>query len=145
MGRLPAMEGTAMASPRWKKIWRDLQLARGRMLMMVVAIAVSIFGVGTILSAYTILNREITRNYMNTNPASAFIELDRVDAGVVAAIRQQPAVAGAEATSWVQARIEIRPNEWRTLLLFVIPDFNALHIDRFQPEAGAWPPSQNSM
>src|SRR5512133_3910311 len=134
-------------SPRWKKLWRDLQLARGRMLMMVVAIAVSIFGVGTILGAYTILNREITRNYLGTNPASAFIELDRADDGVVEAIRRQQSlgVAGAEATSWLQARIEIRPNEWRPLLLFVIPDFNTLRIDRFQPEAGAWPPPQGTI
>lgn len=36
-----------MLSPRWKKLWRDLQSARGRMVMMVLAIAVSIFGVGT--------------------------------------------------------------------------------------------------
>ena len=62
-----------MNSPRWKKIIRDLQSAQGRMAMMVIAIAVSIFAVGMILTAYTVLSREMSRNYFGTNPASAFI------------------------------------------------------------------------
>ncbi len=129
-----------MVSPRWKKLWRDLQAAQGRMVMMVLAIAVSIFGVGTIMSAYTILTREVSRNYLDTNPASAFLELDKVDDTVVQSVLQQPNVADAEATSWVMARVEIKPNEWRPLLLFVIPDFNTLRLDKFLPESGAWPP-----
>lgn len=134
-----------MNSPRWKKLWRDLQAARGRMIMMVVAIAVSIFGVGTILSAYTILTREISRNYLGTNPASAFLELDRVDSALVESVREQPNIADAEATSWVMARVEVKPNEWRPLLLFVIPDFNAIRLDTFKPEAGAWPPPSQTI
>jgi putative ABC transport system permease protein len=129
-----------MGSPRWKKLWRDLKAAQGRMVMMVLAIAVSIFGVGTILSAYTILMREISRNYLGTNPASAFLELDQVDDALVQSVRQQPNIADAEATSWVMARVEVKPNEWLPLLIFVIPDFNALRLDKFQPESGAWPP-----
>jgi putative ABC transport system permease protein len=134
-----------MISPRWKKLWRDLQAAQGRMIMMVVAIAVSIFGVGTILSAYTILTREISRNYLGTNPASAFLELDRVDDSLVQAVRQQPNIADAEAASWVTARVEVKPNEWMPLLLFVIPDFNAMRLDKFLPESGAWPPPDQTI
>jgi putative ABC transport system permease protein len=133
-----------MLSPRWTKLWRDLQLAQGRMLMIVLAIAVSIFGVGSILSAYTILNREISRNYLGTNPASAFIELDKAEEAA-SAVRQLPEVADAEATGWVQARIEIQPNDWRTLLLFVVPDFSALRIDKFQADSGAWPPPEGTL
>jgi putative ABC transport system permease protein len=129
-----------MNSPRWKKLLRDLQAARGRMAMMAVAIAVSIFGVGTILSAYTILTREISRNYLGTNPASAYLELDAVDAALVEAVRQQPNIADAEAASWVVARIEVQPNEWMPLLLFVVQDFDAMRVGTFTPEAGAWPP-----
>jgi putative ABC transport system permease protein len=126
-------------------MWRDLKATRGRMIMMVLAIAVSVFGVGTILSAYTILTREISRNYLGTNPASAFLELDKVDDALVEAVKARPGVSDAEATSWVLARVEARPNEWLQLLLFVVPDFNALRIDKFLPEAGAWPPPGDSI
>jgi putative ABC transport system permease protein len=134
-----------MNSPRWKKILRDLQAARGRMAMVVIAIAVSIFGVGTILSAYTILMREVARNYLGTNPASAYIELDRVDNSLLQAVKRQPNIEDAQAGSWVLSRVEIRPNEWRPLLLFVVPDFNMLRINKFLPEAGAFPPHANTM
>ena len=134
-----------MNSPRWKKLLRDLQAARGRMAMMVAAIAVSIFGVGTILSAYTILTREISRNYLGTNPASAYLELDSVDDSLVDAVRQQPNISEAEAASWVVARVEVKPNEWMPLLLFVVEDFNAMRIGTFTPEAGAWPPPEQTI
>jgi len=134
-----------MVSPRWKKLWRDLQASTGRMAMMVIAIAVSIFAVGTILSAYTILTREISRNYLGTNPASAYLELDRVNDSVVEAVRQQPNIVDAEAGSWVMARVEISPNEWRPLLLFVVKDFNTQHLNKFTPEAGAFPPPNQTI
>ncbi|MEP6895921.1 MAG: FtsX-like permease family protein, partial [Chloroflexota bacterium] len=134
-----------MNSPRWKKIIRDLQAAQGRMAMMVIAIAVSIFGVGMILSAYTILSREMSRNYLGTNPASAFIELDRVDDALVKAVSERPGISEAEATSWVVARAEVNPNEWMPVLLFVVPDFGSAHVSTVDPEAGAYPPSEQTI
>ena len=134
-----------MNSPRWKKLQRDLQAARGRMAMMALAIAVSLFGVGTILSAYTILTREISRNYLGTHPASALLELDRVDDSVVEAVRQRPGIVEAEAGAWVMARVEVSPNEWMPLLLFVVKDFNTLRVNTFQSEDGAWPPPEQTL
>jgi putative ABC transport system permease protein len=134
-----------MNSPRWKKLLRDLQSAHGRMTMMVVAIAVSIFGVGMILSAYTILSREMKRNYLGTNPASAFIELDRVDDALIQAVSKRPGISEAEAASWVGARAEVGPNEWMPALLFVVPDFETSHISTVAPEAGAYPPSNQTL
>jgi len=134
-----------MNSLRWKKLIRDLQSARGRMTMMVVAIAVSIFGVGMILSAYTILSREMSRNYLGTNPASAFIQLDRVDDALVKAVSERSDISEAEATSWVNARAEVSPNVWMPVLLFVYPDFETSHVSTVAPEAGEYPPSSQTL
>lgn len=134
-----------MNSPRWKKLWRDLQSARGRMAMMVIAIAVSIFSVGTFLGAYTISIREMSRNYLGTNPASAFIELDRVDEALVKTVSQREGISEAEATSWVGARAEVGPNEWMPVLLFVIPDFEMSHVSTVAPEAGEYPPASQTL
>ena len=38
-----------MPSPRWQKLLRDLWLTSGRTALMVIAIAVSLFGVGAVL------------------------------------------------------------------------------------------------
>jgi putative ABC transport system permease protein len=43
------------------------------------------------------------------------------------------------------ARVEVSPNEWRPLLLFVIPDFNALRLNTFKSEEGAFPPQEQTI
>jgi putative ABC transport system permease protein len=134
-----------MVSLLWRKIIRDFWIVRGRMLMMVIAIAVGIFGVTTILSAYTILDREVRRNYLGTNPASAQLQLDKVDDVLVDKVRQRPGIADAEASSAVFARIEKKPNEWLPLLLFVIKDFNTMRINTFTPVSGTWPPPEGTI
>lgn len=127
------------------KLFRDLWLARGRVVLMVIAIAVSIFGIGTVLSAYAIMTREISRNYLSTNPASATIELDMVDDAVVAAARQRPGITDAQARTSVLARAQIGQDEWRPLLLFVVQDFDAMRISTFSAVEGAWPPPTGAM
>src|SRR5262249_61005972 len=123
-----------MFSPRWQKLRRDLALAKGRTAMMVIAIAVGVFGVGTGLLAYAILTREISRNYLGATPASATLELDKaVDDELLAAVRQRPGIANAQARATVMARGQIGPDEWRPLLLFVVEDLNAMRITTFQP------------
>src|SRR6266545_5062070 len=134
-----------MRSPRWQKLLRDLWLMRGRTALMVIAIAVSLFGVGTVLSAYAILTPEISRNYLGTNPAAATLELDQVDDALLAAVKQRPGIADAEARETIVARVQVGPDQWRPLLLFVVTDFDAMRISTFQRESGAWPPPDGTM
>jgi putative ABC transport system permease protein len=134
-----------MLSPRWQKLWRDLWLTRGRITIMVIAMAVSIIGIGTVLSAYSILIREISRNYLGTNPASATLELDRVDDALADAVKERPGIADAQVRATILARVQVGPDIWRPLVLFVVPDFDALRINIFRSEAGAWPPPDGTM
>jgi putative ABC transport system permease protein len=129
-----------VAKTLWIKLRRDLWQARGRSAMMVLAIALSLLSIGTILSAYAILSREIARNYRETNPAAATIELEQVDAALLAAVRARPEIADAQARSSVLARVQRGPDVWQPLLLFVVPDFADMRISRFWPDAGQWPP-----
>ena len=66
-------------SPRWRKLRGDIEHAKGRLLMMIIAIAVGVFAVASISTAYTILTREIVRNYLSTNPAAALVDVDAID------------------------------------------------------------------
>jgi putative ABC transport system permease protein len=133
-----------MARPRWRKLWRDLWMERGRAALMVVAVAVSLLGVGAVLGAYAILTREISRNYLGTRPASATLELEAVDRALVDEVRQRPGVAEAEARGMLLARVKVG-RDWRPLLLFVIDDFGSMRLNRFRHEGGAWPPPEGSM
>jgi putative ABC transport system permease protein len=124
---------------------RDLSQARGRTSMMVLAIAVSLVGVGTMLGAYAILTREIRVNYLGTRPPSATLELDRLDDQLLASVRSQPGISTAEARAKILARVQVGPGEWRPLQLFVVKDFSAMQLATFKPVAGAWTPPEGTL
>jgi putative ABC transport system permease protein len=126
-------------SPRWKKIAGDIGQSQGRLVMMVVAIAAGVFAVAAISTAYVVLSRELDRSYRATNPASALLDVDPLDAAAVALAKQQPGIAWAEAGGRLLGRVEVRANEWLPLLLFVVPDFGSQRIGLVRLEAGHWP------
>ena len=130
-----------MIAPRWIKLWRDAVAARGRLALIVVALAASIAALATMAVASAVLMREVPRSYLDSNPASAQLELAaEPDAALLARIRQQPGIAQAELAASLRGRIEVTPGDWAPLLLFVVPDFTTLAINTVHPEAGAWPP-----
>jgi len=123
---------------------RDFMGDRGRASLMLVAIAVGIFGVTVMLSTYSILSREITRNYMDTNPASATIDVGETNPAMLKIARDFPGIAEAEARSVVLARVKVG-TDWLPMRLFVVENFEHLQLNTFTQLAGAWPPLDGSM
>ncbi len=134
-----------MLSPRWRKAFRDLWLNKARTILVVLAIAVGVFGVGSILTAYSILTREMNRNYMDTNPASAILTIEDADEALVDMIQNHPDVAEVETRRVMRGRIETEPGTWRTILLFVIDDFNNLRVNTFTVDSGAATPAMGEI
>src|SRR5512143_846434 len=98
-----------MISVRWRKVMGDLWLNKTRTMLAVVAIALGIFGVGTVLTGYSILTHEINANFIGTNPASAILYTDNADDTLAAAVESLPGVANAEPRRIVTARILVGP------------------------------------
>src|SRR5512138_2206267 len=67
--------GSPMVSPRYRKLAGDLRAMPGRVIAMVLALAVSLSGVGAALGARTVLRRTIATSYLSSHPADATIEL----------------------------------------------------------------------
>ena len=128
-------------SPRWMKMLRDVRLARGCLMMIVLALAVSMAAVVTMLSTYTVLARVVPRYYNGPSPASAQLEMDKsLDAELLAQIGRQPNIATAELAATTTARVEVAPGKWLPMRIFVIPNFEKLRINTLAREAGNWPP-----
>ncbi|MEJ7596451.1 MAG: FtsX-like permease family protein [Kofleriaceae bacterium] len=136
-----------MSRPRWRKLRGDLRAAWGRVLAMQLAIVVALAGVGTVLAARAVLEREIDASYRAVHPADATIDIaGDVDDALLAAVRARPEVADADRRQMVRARIKQRPEDpWQMLVLFVADDFNALRLNTFRPDRGAWPPPRGSI
>ncbi len=134
-----------MASPRWTKLVRDVRSERGRLALMITAIAASVAGVGGVLGGYAVLTREMAVNYLGTRPAAATLDLaGGADAALVEAVRRLPGIADAEAREVIVARARVG-DDWRRMLLFVVDDFGDVRLNRFRLERGAWPPPEGTM
>jgi putative ABC transport system permease protein len=129
----------------WRKVMRDVWRERTRATLVVLAIAVGLASCLAVLSTYAILQRELNRGYLATNPASAVIVTAAVDDSLIASTLARDDVADADAGRVVSGRIRASDGSWRRLMLFVIRDFQRLRISTITPEAGAWPPAAGEL
>ena len=134
-----------MLSTRWIKLLRDIETTPWRIAVMLLTIAAGIFGFALMLSSYALLNREVHNNYLATNPASATLEVDNIDATLLAGVRHFPGIALAQAGATINADIYSPTGENHPLKIFVIEDFNQLQINKVFADKGAWPPYGGSL
>ncbi|MEW6732326.1 MAG: FtsX-like permease family protein [Acidobacteriota bacterium] len=128
-------------SAYWQKVIRDFWQERSRTVFVVLAIAIGISAFSAVLSSYAILTRELDNGYLETNPASATLRIDKLDDELVAAISKSKGVSDAEARRTLTGRIKVGPMEWRNLTLFVVKDFRDIRVSTLKPQQGAWPPT----
>jgi len=113
--------------------------------MLVLAIALGVFGIGTILSGYSVIKREMNSNYMGTVPASATIELeDSIPKGLVESVLQFPSIEAAERHATISARMKVG-DKWYPLLLFVVDDFKNKKTNKPSHLSGEVVPATGSM
>jgi putative ABC transport system permease protein len=127
------------------KMWRDLSAARGRVAVMILAIAVALSGVGALLIARTVIVREAAAVYAGTNPASATLDVEGgVDAALLDQVRARPGVTDAAARQTVHTRVRVG-DQWRRMLLFVIAADDPMRIAKVRVESGTWPPADGDL
>lgn len=118
-------------APRWKKLVRDFVTTRGRVALMLAALAIGMMTLTTIAGAYTILSREISRNYLATNPAAALLDLGTVTPEALEMVRTAPGISDAEELSIILGRVRGGEGPWQRALLFVAPDPATTRIGHF--------------
>lgn len=107
-------------APRWRKVVRDLAEHPVRCALAVLAMTAGAFGVGTILTSYTILTRELKATYDGTIPASAVLTVEHLDDAALSAVRALPDVAEAESRPAIHARARLANGDARAMTLFVM-------------------------
>ena len=100
---------------------------------------------GAILGAYKVLTREMTTNYMSTNPASATIEIEgNISSAHLDSVRTFPGVAAAERRATVTGRMKV-DDRWYPILFFVIDDFENMNVSTVGHISGERSPIEGSM
>src|SRR6266516_3291121 len=110
---------------RYWKVIRDLTSDYIKNLMLVFAIAIGVWGIGSVLGGYSVIKREMRNNYLSTVPASATIELeDSISTRLIDSVKQLYGIKEAERHATILARMKVG-DRWYPLLLFVVDDFTA--------------------
>ncbi len=127
------------------KVIRDLTTDYSKNLLLVLAIAIGVFGIGSVLGGYAVLSREMAANYMSTEPASATIEIEGgISSAMLDSARAFPGVRKAERRATVVGRMKVN-GQWHAILFFVIDDFRAMEISKFRHISGERNPPPGSM
>jgi putative ABC transport system permease protein len=131
--------------PRYLKVIRDLTSNYSKNLMLVLAIAVGVFGIGSILGAYKVINREMATNYLSTEPASATIEFEgTISNELLDSVKSLPGIKTAERRATITARMKVE-ERWYPILIFVIDDFKNMEVSKVLPVSGSQNPDTGSM
>jgi putative ABC transport system permease protein len=130
---------------RFLKVIRDLTSDYSKNFMLVLAIAIGVFGIGAILGAYSVLTREMSSNYLGTNPASATIEIDSsISKELLDSVKIFPGIKDAERHATISARMKVG-DKWYPMLLFVIDDFKTKQINKIYYDGGEKSPVDGTM
>ncbi|MDA3851848.1 MAG: hypothetical protein PF447_11315, partial [Spirochaetaceae bacterium] len=129
----------------WKKILGDFKVYKGRFIIMIIALTITLLAVMTLLTNFSIISREIGLKYMSTQPAHITLELDESTADLARQVEQLDYVESAEARGFALVRVKNPGGGWYPLKLFVVQDFEDLSVASFKANSGAWPASQGEI
>lgn len=128
-----------------KKALSDLRSSPGRTLLVILALAIGLWGVGGILVSYTILTRDLSQNFIQTRPPHAILvskDFARLD---LAELRGRAGIESAEFRDLSMQRIEVHPNDWITLWLFGVEDFEKPSLALIYNQEGSKTPAPGTM
>lgn len=128
-----------------KKAFSDLSFSPKRTFLVIFALILGIWGVGTVLISYSILINDLSANYQSTTPAQVIFHSKDFDKLDLQQFISRPEVETAEFRDFVLQRIEVRPNEWIPIWLYGVEDFNHFHLARVFPEEGKKIPDKGTM
>lgn len=132
-------------SPAFKKAFNDLLENPGRSLLVIAALTIGLWGVGSILVSYFILKNDLNENFLRTAPFHAALtsrDFSKLD---LATFRQRPEIESAEFRDFSSQRIEVYPDQWLPMWLFGVADFEKADLARIYPQSGAATPPRGAI
>jgi putative ABC transport system permease protein len=133
-----------MFDTRWRLIVRDAWRHRARTLLVVLAVALGLTGAGAVLDAWAVVHSATQTSYAASHPVAATLQLDALDAALLARVRQMPGVQAVRARRTVMGTLQAS-GERKTLLLHALDDYARPDIGRLQDAQGAWPPAPGAI
>jgi len=131
--------------PRWRKVISDLLDSKMRTSLVVASIAVGVFAIGMILSAYTIMAEDINVSFAAANPVNIEIWTDPFYEDFSRIIARIPGVENVEGQHVINIRIRKIDDNWQSVTLIAKDDFESSQINLLASKAGTQYPGKNQL
>ncbi len=119
-----------------KKAFSDLLISPKRTLLVVFALVLGIWGVGTVYVSNFIMTNDLNANYQSTIPSQLILHSDRFEKLDLKQFNNLPEVETAELRDFTLQRVEIYPNVWIPLFLYGVDNFDDMKQARIFYETG---------
>ena len=127
------------------KAIRDLSSNPKRTLLVVFAMILGIWGVGTVEVSYVILMNDLNANYQSTSPQQLVFTSNNFEKLNLTEFVAKPGIEAAEFRDFSLHRIEVRPDVWIPLWLFGVENFDDFKLARVFQEQGNKVPQKGTM
>jgi putative ABC transport system permease protein len=130
------------------KLLRDLRGTWARIVLMILALSITVVVFSAVLYIWGISSREMPRDYLSTNPASATMllkgDLDGDQMAAIAAqARKQPGIIDATWRTQFTVLVQAQDGGWSPypLQIFVAAPDDPMRMEAFTVRQGSWPPA----
>lgn len=123
----------------WKKILKDFWATKSKTILTFLTLVIGSWALSTIVFTYYISKKDLSDNFLRTNPASIIIKTAELNDKIIHEIKNTPFVEDIEIKQVGMARLWKRKNEWMPIKLFSISDFEHQKINTFKLEKGSYP------
>jgi putative ABC transport system permease protein len=130
---------------KFKKTLNDLMVSPKRTFLVVFALVLGIWGVGTVFVSNFILTNDLNANFQSTSPAHVIMHSENFDQLNLQDFTKEPEVETAEFRDFSLHRIEVYPNVWIPLWVFGVENFEDFKMARIFPETGSSVPDAGSI
>jgi len=116
-----------------------------RTLLVVASIAVGVFALGMIVSAYAILSEDIKLSYAAVNPVNVEIWTDPFQEDFIRVIKHVPGVENAEGRRIIGVRGSQDGVVWKNLNLIAVQNFESMEINQLSTVEGTQLPARREL
>lgn len=134
-----------LVKPRWSKVLSDLWHNKVRTMLVVASIAVGVFAVGTIVTAYVILAQDIGVRFSARNPANIDMQLDPFYEDLVRVVERVPGVLDAEGRQIIQVQASQDGVDWQKIKLIAVEDLGQIQINLLSGLDGTTNPARREL
>lgn len=131
--------------PRWRKVLADLWDNKTRSFLVISSIAVGVFSLGMIMTAYAIMNQDIDLSYAAHAPSNIDISTDLFDDNFVRIIERVEGVKAVEGRRIFRVQVSNDGEFWQPLSITAVDHFSTEQMHRLEPLRGQLYPGRREV